>query len=138
MAQLQPQGLLAKKSLYDKNKHNILGDAIGIPPNGNNSPSEGNYYANDTLQNDSPFINGSGDHMIDLLTTTVQSGLSGITYLPSPIGANATTPSSAHFQDLDPTLLGQHSGQQSNPTLGQFGGPYLSMGPCTTGGGFCS
>ena len=84
---------------------------------------------------DSPFNsrNGTGDHMVDLLTTSVQSKNSGMTYLPSPrLGVPPN-----HFQDLHPGATDHFSGQPTNPNLGQFGGPYISNGPCTTGGGFC-
>ena len=121
-------GLLSKKSLFDRTSSMTL-DPVG----GTSAPSEGTYYTSETGLIDSPFINGTGDHMVDLLTTSVQSENSGMTYLPSPrLGVPPN-----HFQDLHPGATDHFSGQLENPNLGQFGGPYITHGPCTTGGGFC-
>ena len=121
-------GLLAKSSLFDRNDRMNTGPAVGT-----SVPSDGTYYATEGQTIDSPFINGSGDHMVDLLTTNIQSGNSGMTYLSSP--SLGTPP--AHFQDLHPGATDSFSGQPANPNMGQFGGPYNTQGPCTSGGGFC-
>tara|TARA_B100000700_G_C14522637_1_gene613826 strand:+ start:246 stop:635 length:390 start_codon:yes stop_codon:yes gene_type:complete len=129
MADIAQVGLMGKKSLYDRHEREVLGNAVGTA-----DVTAGQYYTSETGLINSPFINGSGDHMLDLMTTTVQSGNSGITYLPSPsLGAPP-----AHYQDLDTPMIDNFSGQPAVPSLGQFGGPYLSQGPCTSGGGFCS
>ena len=121
-------GLLSKKSLYDRTNRMTLDPVVGT-----SNPSEGTYYTSETGLIDSPFINGSGDHMVDLLTTNVQSENSGMTYLSAPhLGVPP-----AHFQDLHPGATDSFSGQPANPNLGQFGGPYNTQGPCTSGGGFC-
>jgi hypothetical protein len=112
--------LLEKKSLYDRNNRNTLGTNVGT-----SAPSQGNYYAEDGQNMNSPFITKDGpveDHLKTLLETDVTSQNTGITYLKSP--------SKSPFQDLntspDPTT---YSGQLANPTLGQFGGPYKNVGP---------
>tara|TARA_Y100001938_G_C7895090_1_gene331738 strand:- start:89 stop:529 length:441 start_codon:yes stop_codon:yes gene_type:complete len=141
----QPPGLLGKKSLYDLNTKGILGNALGTPSNPGFSPKDNAYYGAETLSNDSPFdtSKGSGDHMVDLLTTQVIT-FTGNTYLPSPIGSNAAFPDAeataiggGHFADLNATFLGQHSNAVANAELGQFGGPYTLSGACTSGGGLC-
>jgi hypothetical protein len=121
-------GLLSKKSLYDRTSRMTLDPEVGTSP-----ASEGTYFASEGQTIDSPFINGSGDHMVDLLTTNVTSQNSGMTYLSSP--SLGTPPH--HFQDLYPGATDHFSGQPANPNLGQFGGPYISSGPCTSGGGVC-
>ena len=123
-------GLLEKQSLFDRHNRNELGNGVGTA-----APSAGNYFASEGQSIDSPFINGTGDHMVDLLTMPIQSQNvpGGITYQPSP--SLGTPP--AHFQDLYPGGTDTFSGQPLNSALGQFGGPYINQGPCTTGGGLC-
>ena len=121
-------GLLEKQSLYDRHNRNELATGVGGA-----APSEGTYFASEGQTIDSPFINGTGDHMIDLLTSNVQSENSGVTYFSSP--SLGVPPS--HFQDLHPGATDTFSGQPVNSALGQFGGPYINQGPCTSGGGLC-
>lgn len=123
-------GLLNKQSLYDRHNINELGNNVGGA-----APSAGTYFASEGQTIDSPFVNGTGDHMVDLLTVPLQTENvpGGMTYLPSP--SLGIPP--AHFQDLHPGATDTFSGQPINSTLGQFGGPYTTQGPCTTGGGLC-
>tara|TARA_Y100001963_G_scaffold121041_1_gene169298 strand:+ start:692 stop:1063 length:372 start_codon:yes stop_codon:yes gene_type:complete len=121
-------GLLTKQSLFDRHNRMELASTVG-----GSAPSDGNYYASEGQTINSPFANGTGDHMVDLLTSNVQSENSGITYLSSP--SLGVPP--GHFQDLHPGATDTFSGQPVNSSLGQFGGPYNTQGPCTTGGGFC-
>ena len=73
--------------------------------------------------------------MVDLLTgnVTTENVPGGMTYLAAP--SLGVPP--AHFQDLYPGGTDTFSGQPMNSALGQFGGPYINQGPCTTGGGLC-
>tara|TARA_B100000287_G_scaffold215797_1_gene203548 strand:- start:2169 stop:2546 length:378 start_codon:yes stop_codon:yes gene_type:complete len=123
--------LLDKKSMYDRHVHGNLGNPVGNGFSGNNwasagtSPSDGQWFANgNSGWTQSPFNSNTGDHMVDLMTSTVSTG--GNTYLPSPTTSN--------FQDLNTTAVSCFSGQPNNPSLGQFGGPYIDNCPP---GGFC-
>tara|TARA_Y100001963_G_scaffold13363_1_gene16722 strand:+ start:217 stop:594 length:378 start_codon:yes stop_codon:yes gene_type:complete len=123
-------GLLEKQSLFDRHNRNELATSVGGA-----APSEGNYFASEGQTINSPFISDTGDHMVDLLTGNVQSENvpGGMTYLASP--SLGVPP--AHFQDLHPGATDTFSGQPMNSSLGQFGGPYINQGPCTSGGGVC-
>ena len=112
--------LLEKKSLYDRNSRGTLGTNIGT-----NAPSQGNYYAEDGQNMNSPFVTKDGpvdDHLKALLEKDIASVNTGVTYFKSP--------NQSPFQDLntsaDPTT---YSGQLANPNNGQFGGPYKNVGP---------
>ena len=126
--------LLDKKSLFDRHTKGNLGNAVGAGFTDDNfasagvSNADGNYFAEgNTGFSQSPFIEGTNsDHLVDLLTETVTT-TTGNTYFPSP--------TDSVFQDLntpfDPTSF---SGAVPNPTLGQFGGPYIDNCPP---GGYC-
>tara|TARA_Y100000592_G_scaffold68635_1_gene106648 strand:+ start:2260 stop:2637 length:378 start_codon:yes stop_codon:yes gene_type:complete len=123
-------GLLEKQSLFDRHNRNELGNAVGTA-----APSAGNYFAGEGQSINSPFVSETGDHMVDLLTgnVTTENVPGGMTYLAAP--SLGVPP--AHFQDLHPGATDTFSGQPVNSALGQFGGPYINQGPCTTGGGLC-
>ena len=111
--------LVDKKSLYDRNDRNTLGGYVGT-----NSPAQGKYFAEDGQNMNSPFRTKGGpvdDLHKALLETDVTSKNTGVTYLKSP--------SKSPYQDLHPGATDNFSGQLSNPTLGQFGGPYKNVGP---------
>ena len=100
-----------KKSLYDRNYRNIEGNTVGT-----NKPSDGQYFTNRGNE-PSPFISKTGDQMVDLLQHNVlSSGDQGLTYKPSPKNPG-------EFADLNGGY------PKTNPTLGQFGGPYRNTGP---------
>mgnify|MGYP003129261665 CR=1 FL=1 len=113
--------LLDKKSLYDKQSRGTLGDPIGTPALPGTNPSDGIYYAEDGLNTVSPFTTKGGppeDHMKARLTQALASGNSpGVNYLAGQLDLNTSD------------AIGTYSGQVSNPTTGQFGGPYTSTGP---------
>ena len=124
--------LINKKSLFDRHTKGTLGTSVGNNMEGP-VPSEGNYYAEHDESGfaNSPFT-GTGDHMVDLLTTSVQSTNTGVTYNPTPLPGtpNADLNGGTDF----------HSGQEAfsgttdpygtyNTTLNQFGGPYKTTGP---------
>ena len=101
------------KSLYDR--HTRLDNYTSVAgPNGEGpTPSHGAYYSNN-MESDSPFNTIRGpkmDQMVKMLTSTVSSGNSGLTYQPSPLNG-------LDFQDLNGGFA------PANSTLGQFGGPY--------------
>ena len=123
-------GLLEKQSLFDRHNRNELGNAVGTA-----SQSAGNYFASEGQSINSPFVSETGDHMVDLLTgnVTTENVPGGMTYLAAP--SLGVPP--AHFQDLYPGGTDTFSGQPMNSALGQFWGPYINQGPCTTGGGLC-
>ena len=116
--------LINKKSLYDRHHLDHKGKMVG-----KTSPKEGDLWTNKGRSN-SPFAtkDGSNDHMEDLLTKSVYSKNTQLTY---PAAPKATTP----YQDLDGGT-DAHSGQKPfdgvsspNTTLKQFGGPYKETGP---------
>ena len=120
--------LINKKSIFDRHNRNELGLTVGNDGQGP-LPNQGYYYAehDETGFTNSPFT-GTGDHMVDLLTTSVQSNNTGITYNPTPL------PGTPH-SDLDGGT-DFHSGatfydgtHNPNTTLKQFGGPYKNNGP---------
>ena len=101
-------GLLSKQSLYDRHNINELGDNVGGA-----APSAGTYFASEGQTIDSPFINGTGDHMVDLLTqTALSTNTTGINN--TAVGANT----------LDGVTTGGHN---TGVGLG-------AMGALTTGG----
>ena len=137
--------LLDKKSLYDRHQRDNLGNSVGEGwPNGfagaGENPSNGAYFIDSEAVAYSPFQPQGGpahadfDHMVELLDKNVISNNSGVTYLHSP--RYGTPP--GYFQDLRPGDTDFFSGQPVNPTLGQFGGPYINSVACTQQGGYCS
>ena len=111
--------LLEKKSLYDRNNRGTLGTNVG-----SSAPSQGNYYAEDGQNMNSPFTTKAGpvdDDLKTLLENDITSLNTGVTYLKSP--------SKSPYQDLHPGATDNFSGQSPNSALGQFGGPYKNVGP---------
>ncbi len=112
--------LLGKTSKYDRHKLGTSGDPLGTPDMPGTIPSEGAYFAEAGSLNYTPF-DSKGDHMKKLLISKIKSENSNVVYNPQenqPYG----------IQDLDGGGEG-FSGQPANPTTGQFGGPYTSVGP---------
>jgi len=105
------------KSLYDRHNKNELGNSVAGDGSGP-IPSDGTYYSNN-MTSDSPFDSVRGlkmDQMVQMLKDPTTSVNSGLTYQPSPHNVGG-------FQDLDGGF------PVANPTLGQFGGPYIDNLP---------
>ena len=117
--------LLNKQSLYDRNQYNYLGPNVGTA-----LPSDSNFFttAGEGTYTHSPVEGpgGVGDHMVDLLTSTVMS--SNHPYIPEGSISYSPSPNQSPFQDLD-GATDTWSGQVAVPSLGQFGGPYSTTGP---------
>tara|TARA_B100000287_G_scaffold418784_1_gene456203 strand:- start:4 stop:381 length:378 start_codon:yes stop_codon:yes gene_type:complete len=118
--------LLDKKSLYDRQSRGALGNSIGTPDNPGTTPKDGNYYAEEGQNMNSPFTSKGGpvdDHMVALLTKNIISKNTNTLYMSSP---NASP-----YQDLHPGATDTWSGQPFSDTsdLKQFGGPYKETGP---------
>jgi hypothetical protein len=139
----ETQGLLGMKSMYDRHHRNTLGNAVGFGwdtvgyADAGESPSNGDYFVDNGASPSSPFKPENGpahagfDHMVELMTKNIKSGNGlGMTYHHSPILEDT-------FQDLNTDMDSFFSGQPTNPTLGQFGGPYVNSIACTQQGGFC-
>lgn len=129
--------LLDKKSLYDRHSKGNSETAVGAGFTGDNfasagvSNADGNYFAEgNTGFSQSPFIAGTNnDHLVDLMTESVTT-TTGNVYLNGQVSGIA-----GGQLDLNtPFDFGTYSGQTSNPTTGQFGGPYIDNCPP---GGLC-
>lgn len=80
--------LLDRKSLYDKNRKDVLGPNVGTA-----DQTRGTYYTNmGTI--DSPFEarGGSGDHLLDLLENKVVYSKNGNVYDPIALQAKSPGP----------------------------------------------
>mgnify|MGYP003117057999 CR=1 FL=1 len=136
-------GLLGMTSMYDRHNLNVAGNATAAGwesgyANAGESPSSGDYFIDNEASPSSPFKPENGpahagfDHMVELMTKNIKSGNGvGMTYHHSPILENT-------FQDLNTDPIDLFSGQPVNPTLGQFGGPYINSIACTQQGGYCN
>ena len=112
--------LLGKTSKYDRHKLNDSGDPIGTPDLPGTIPSEGTYFAEAGSLNHTPF-DTKGDHLKALLIKKIKSENSNTIYNPQELQP---------YGILDLDGGGESfSGQPANPSKGQFGGPYTTVGP---------
>ena len=110
--------LAQKVSKFDRHKLGVAGSAPGgTGPN----PSEGEYFADGGNINNTPF-DSDGDHLKALLTQAITSNnVASVTYNPNenqPYGQIDLNGGTDTF-----------SGQPSNPSVSNFGGPYTTTGP---------
>ena len=109
--------LVNKTSKFDRHKLGVTGNAAGSPM----SPSEGEYFADGGNINNTPF-DSDGDHLKALLTQAITSNnVASVTYNPNenqPYGQIDLNGGTDTF-----------SGQPSNPSVSNFGGPYTTTGP---------
>ena len=128
--------LLNKRSLYDRHQRGALGNPLGTPAEPGTTPSEGNYYMDypGIPSTGEPFIENPGtsqspplkDHMVRMLTETIQSKNSAQVYNPSNLDLDGGTDhhSGATFFDGWTVPEGTYG-----TSLKQFGGPYTTTGP---------
>ena len=91
-------GLKDLTSRYDRHTIENLGNTVEGPNGTGPLPTEGNYFQ-DYGNTTSPFgvtMGLQSDQMVEMLTKSVTSGNSGVTYQPSP-GNSSNSP----YQDLD-------------------------------------
>lgn len=133
--------LREKSSLYDRHSRGVLGPSVERESGEGPNPSNGAYFADEGNNFSTPFgpatsTAGGGtleefDHLKELLQNNIFSSNTATTYYASP-------KEGTQFQDLHPGATDFFSGQPTNSTLGQFGGPYTTVSTaCVEDGGLC-